>query len=299
MDERFRTPRVDWEDLHFFAALARHGSLSATARALRVNHATVARRIAALEDALRIKLFERWPTGYRLTPAGQQALAAAEVMEGAAGQLSRFKPAKALSGLVRITATPSLAESFLIPRLLALHEQHPLLDLEINARRDLISLGRHESDIALRFGRPEQPGLVARRVTSVAYHFYATPQWRDRLASGAAPCFIGFDEAGSEFPEASWLSRTFENTSFALRCNNQTGQIAAARAGFGIVLLPRFLADGDPALVEVSLPQTPPRRELWLLTRRDVRTTQRIRVVVDFLLDLIRREKPLFEGSTG
>ena len=81
-----------------------------------------------------------------------------------------------------------------------------------------------------------------------------------------------------------------------LRCNNQTGQIAAARAGFGIALLPHFLAATDPASVEVNLSRAPPRRELWLVTRRDVQTIQRIRVVADFLLELIERERALFEG---
>jgi molybdate transport repressor ModE-like protein len=89
MPDRFRTARIDWEDVRFFAALARHGSLSATARALRVKHATVARRVAALEDALRVKLFERWPTGYKLTTAGRRALMATDAMESAAGALER------------------------------------------------------------------------------------------------------------------------------------------------------------------------------------------------------------------
>jgi DNA-binding transcriptional LysR family regulator len=250
-----------------------------------------------LEKALRVKLFERWPTGYKLTAAGRNALLSTDAMESAAGALSRLKPVKEVTGLVRMTATPSLAESFLIPRLVALHERYPLLDLEITAERGLKSLNRYQSDIALRLGRPEQAELVARRVAAVAYRFYATVGWRERIQAGVAPSFIGFDEAGAEFPEALWLTKAFENPPLALRCNNQTGQLAAARAGFGIALLPHFLATTDPALVEVSLPQAPPARELWLLTRRDVHTAQRIRVVVDFLLELIARERALFEGS--
>jgi DNA-binding transcriptional LysR family regulator len=201
-----------------------------------------------------------------------------------------------LSGLVRITTTPSMAESFLIPRLVALHEQHPQLDLEVNAERGMVSLSRHQSDIALRFGRPEQLGLVGRRVTAVAYRFYATRSYCDRLKKGAAPSFVGFDEAGARFPEAVWLEKTFENAPVVLRCNNLTGQLAAARAGLGIALLPHFLAATDPNLTEVDLARAPPRRELWLLTRRDVQTTQRIRVVADFLLEVIERERSLFEG---
>ena len=270
--------------------------MSATARALGVNHATVARRIAALEEALRVKLFERWPTGYTLTAAGRQALVSTDSMESAAGALSQLKPAKLLSGLVRITAVPSLAETFLIPRLVALHDEHPLLDLEVNADRGIVSLSRYRADIALRFGRPEQLGLVGRRVADLAYRFYATPIWRTRIEQGGAPAFVGFDEAGAGFPESLWLARTFENAQLVLRCNNLTGQIAAARAGFGIALLPHFMAANDPGLVEVSLSRSLPKRELWLLTRRDVQANQRIRVVADFLLDLIERERSVFEG---
>ena len=297
MADRFRTAPIDWEDVRYFAALARHGSLSATARALTVNHATVARRLAALEQALGTRLFKRRPSGYELTSAGRSALEAADAMETAATALSRLEPEKALTGLVRITATPSLAETFLIPRLVALQQQHPMLDLEITAERRPVSLQRHQSDIALRYGRPERGELLARRVALLAYAFYATPAWLDRLRHGAAPCFIGFDEAGAQFHEAAWLARRFGNARLGLRCNNQTGQIAAARAGYGVAALPRFLAAGDPGLVEVRLAEMPPPRELWLLTRRDVQKTPRIRVVADFLLDLIRRERPLFGGT--
>ena len=100
-----------------FVALARYGSLSATARVLRVNHATVARRLAGLEQALGAKLFERRPTGYVLTAAGRQALEPASTMEDAAGTLGRIRFGIVPTGLVRITATPSLAETFLTPRL--------------------------------------------------------------------------------------------------------------------------------------------------------------------------------------
>jgi DNA-binding transcriptional LysR family regulator len=297
MPDRFRTGRIDWDDVRFFAALARYGSLSAAARALTVNHATVARRLAALEQALGTKLFKRRPTGYELTTAGRSALEAAGAMESAAAVLSRLDHETPLTGLVRITATPSLAEVFLIPRLAPLQHRYPGLDLEVMAERHPISLQRHQSDIALRLGRPERGELLGRCVGRIAYRFYAAPVWRDRLKEGNAPLLIGFDEGGSHFPEALWLARRFRNTRLAFRCNNQIGQIAAARAGSGIALLPCFLAAGDSALVEVRLSEAPPARELWLLTRRDVRGSPQIRVVSDFLLDLLRRQRPLFEGD--
>jgi molybdate transport repressor ModE-like protein len=287
----------DWKDVRIFAALARHGSLSATARALAITHATVARRIATLERTLGTKLFRRRPGGYELTGAGRSALEAADAMESAATALARLEPEPALTGVVRVTATTSVAEGFLIPRLVELRRQQPGLDLEISAERHVVSLQRHHADIALRLGRPVRGELLGRRVARVAYRFYGTRRWADRIRRGGAAEFIGFDEAGAQFPEALWLTRTFARSRFAVRCNNQTGQMAAARAGFGIAMLPRFLAGSDPALVEVRLAEIPPERELWLLTRPDIDRTPRHRVVADFLIDLVRRERATLQGE--
>ena len=267
MSDRFRTG-PNWADIRVFVALARYGSLSATARVLRVNHATVARRLAGLEQALGAKLFERRPTGYVLTAVGRQALEPASTMEDAAGTLGRISSESSLTGLVRITATPSLVETFLTPRLVALHKLYPALDFEVIAERGRVSLPRHQSDIALRLGRPERGDILARRVARVGYGFYCDREWRDRLKNGILPLFIGFDEAGAQFPEALWMARQLR------------GQ--------------RFLAANEPALVEVQLPEVPPARELWLLTRRDVRRAPQLRPVTEFLVDLFRRERALF-----
>ena len=298
MADRFRTG-PDWADIRVFVALARYGSLSATARILGVNHATVARRLAGLEQTIGTKLFERRPTGYVLTAAGRRALEPASAMENAAGTLGQVRSESSLTGLIRITATPSLAETFLTPRLKALHELYPALDFEVIAERGRVSLPRHQSDIALRLGRPEHGDILARRIARVGHGFYCVHEWRDRLKDGIAPLFIGFDEGGAQFPEALWLARELRGQRLAFRANYQTGQIAAARAGFGIALLPHFLAAAEPALVEVRLPEVPPARELWLLTRRDVRRAPQLRTATEFLVDLFRRERALFSGRSA
>jgi len=231
-----------------------------------------------------------------LTAAGRQTLEPASAMEDAAGTLARVSSESSLTGLIRITATPSLAETFLTPRLMELHELYPALDFEVIAERGRVSLPRHQSDIALRLGRPEHGDILARRLARVGYGFYCVREWRDRLEVGILPLFIGFDEAGAQFPEALWLARQLRGQRLAFRANYQTGQIAAARAGFGIALLPHFLAVGETALVEVRLPEVPPPRELWLLTRRDVRRAPQLRTVTEFLVDLFRRERALFDG---
>src|SRR5215469_1173529 len=113
---------LDWEDVRYFVALARHRTLSATARALRVNHATVARRIASLETLLGHPIFDRRPSGYALTAEGKALVKHANAMDKAALFILRgLDIGTELSGLVRLAAGRVLAERFLIDRLRAFH----------------------------------------------------------------------------------------------------------------------------------------------------------------------------------
>ncbi|MCG5234574.1 LysR family transcriptional regulator [Xanthobacter oligotrophicus] len=295
MADRNRTA-LDWEDARFFAALARHGSLSATARALGVNHATVARRVAAMEQALGEKLFERRPDGYVLTPAGTRALEAADAMEKAARRLLRAPQQRPLGGLVRIAATPSLADLYLVPRLAALAQRHPAIDVEIVSERRLASLARREADIALRLGAPTDADVIARRLATLAFGYYGTPDWRSRMAAGEAPVFVGFDEANAHLPEAAFLARHFPRARLAVRANTQSTQAIAARAGHGIALLPHFIGAGEGDLVPVALAPLPPTRDLFLLTNRLSADDGAVRAVRDFLADLFHADAALFSG---
>lgn len=285
---------LDWEDLRYFVALARHGSLSAAARALRVNHATVARRVASLESALGRLLFDRRRDGYALTGAGKAVLDEAGAMEEAASSLlHRLDGGAALGGLVRVTAARVLADGFLIDRLGGLRERHPGIDIELIAEARVLSLSRREADIALRLGRPKDSDLVARRLAGIAFGFCASPGYRKRLAAGEPPAFVGFDPESDFVAEAQWMGRRFPDGRFAFRSNSQTSQAAAARAGYGVALLPTYLAAADPRLVRIPFGELPPERELWLLMRRDLARLPRVRAVADFLVELFGRERRL------
>ena len=189
------------------------------------------------------------------------------------------------TGLVRIAVTPSIAEGFLVPRLKPLTLAHPELDIELLADRRVVSLNRHEADIALRLGRPGQGELIGQRVAALRFGLYATPEVRDALATGAGARFIGFDESGAHLPEAVWLRRQLPDLRLALRHNEQTGQAAAARAGLGVAVLPHFLATGGSGLVRVPFAEAPPMRELWMLTRNDSRRIPRLQVAKTFLYE--------------
>jgi DNA-binding transcriptional LysR family regulator len=287
-----RTAGLDWEDVRFFAALARHGTLAATARTLKVTHATVARRLANLETTLGQPLFARHRTGLRLNAAGASALGEAAQMELAAGALDAARVNQngggSVVGQVRITVARVFADGFLAERLGGLTKQHPGLELEIVATSRNLSLARREAEIALRLARPTAGELVARRIATLDYGFYTSPDYKQRIDCGEPPVFIAFDDASEYVPEAAWAQKFLTGRQVALRANSQSAQAAAARGGAGVALLPGLLARSLGGLELVEFNEAPPDRELWLLMRPDVARLARVRVVADHLVEIFR-----------
>lgn len=277
-----------------FLALARQGSLSAAARMLSVNHATVARRLRALEDSLGETLVERRPDGYILTAAGMQALEAASEMEQAAQVLSRGLQAGAPSGLVRISSSPGLCGGFLISRLPALAARYPRLDIDLAPTLRSVSLERHEADIALRFDVPQDGDIVARRLATVGYGFYGTQAVCDAVEAGREVAFIGFNEADAHLSQEIWMTRHHPRARVAFRANDQYLQSIAARSGIGLALLPHYIGRVDPALQPCDLGAVPPSREVFLLTRGRDRKHASIRAVAEEVAHMFDQERDVF-----
>lgn len=295
MADKKRT-EPDWQDIRVFLALGRYGSLSAAARALSTNHSTISRRLQSLEATLGEKLVERRPEGYVLTPAGSRALAAASDMETAAHTLGRASTDNALRGLVRVNAPPALSQGFLVSRLAKLGLRHPGIDIDLATDLRSVSLERHVTDIAVRLGRPQDGDFIAKPLGHIAYGFYGDPALCERIASGAEPVFVGFDEANAYLPEAAWLARRFPRARLAFRANNQAAQALAAQSGVGIALLPHYLGRTTPGLQPCTLEDAPPPREIVLLTRRQDRKDPPIRTVVDYLIEVFDDERALFNA---
>jgi len=296
MAERIRTG-PDWEDLRIFCALARHGSLSATARALSVNHATIARRVAALERTMGEKLVERRADGYVLTNKGRRVLDIVIAMETAAAELKGGLDGDAPAGLVRINATPSLAQSYLVGRLARLVSAHPGVNIDISTAMRSVSLDRHEADIALRLSKPRDGDLLAKPLVSIGFAFYSSPEWARRVLETMPPVFVGFDEANAHLPEALWLEEQFPRARLSMRTGSQISQADAARSGGGIALLPHFVGLTTAGLVPCDLGVAPPSRRLWLVLRRRDKGAPAIQLVADFLTACFSQERALFEGE--
>ena len=280
-----RSAPLGWDDLRVFVALARAGSLSAAARELRVSHATVGRRIAALEGVLGRTLFERRADGYLLTAEGAGVLElAADMEERALGILRRAGQEAGLTGTVRLTAPEPLAERFLIPRLATLHRRHPGIALEVVSDPRSLSLARREADLAVRLARPREGELVTRRLASLAYGVYAAPD-------GDTSAWVGLDDSLAHLPEAQWLARHAAGARISLRANTLTGQLAAVRAGFGKALLPRGFADEEHGLIALPSPAPPPVREAWLVVHPDLKDVPRVRAVIDAVVAAFEEEQ--------
>lgn len=298
---------ADWDDLKYFLAIARSGTATGAARALRVDQTTVARRLSAMEAGLGLRLFERRQAGYALTPAGEALIPRAEAVETAAAAFADTAGAQSreLSGTVRLTSLELYAVTILPPLLRDLHGAHPGLRIDLDTADEKRDLGAGEADIALRGGqRPAEGGLVGRRIAADPWSLYcsrayaaAHPRPRTVAALRGHAIVGGGGEMIWPLYQA-WLQRHRLEEAVTMRHNSAVGLLAAVRAGAGLAVLPSFIADRDPELVRCLEPPTDDGAELWLLTHERLRRTPRIRAVMDFLGErLARMAKQLPQGG--
>jgi DNA-binding transcriptional LysR family regulator len=275
---------MDWENLHVFSVFARQSSLSAAARELKVEHATVARRIAALEQELHLKLVDRRGRSYFLTAEGQRVAEIGKRMEADSFAAERVGQAGQpdIAGEVSLSAPPVLSLHILAPRVAELRRQHPRIALRLITETRTASLHQREADLAIRLSRPTQATLVARRLGRIPFYLYATPEY---LASRAPRdwSFFAYDESLERSPQQQWLKAHAGERPIVVASNDLAVQHAAASAGAGIAGLPFFAGDPDASLVRV--PSKGPRlvREVWLAVHRDLSRAPAVRAVMELV----------------
>ncbi len=286
---------MDWDDLRTFLLVARHGTLSAAARASGVHQPTMGRRLAALERRTGARLLQKTPDGYTPTAAGEAILGNAERIEAEVLAAERRISGRdvRLEGVVRVTSVESIAVEILMPGLAELHQRHPGITVDLVADTRSLSLSRREADVAVRMARLEQNDLVARCIGIVAYGLYAAPTYLvahgqpDFSTGGEGHTLILSQSDLMGLPEMAWLTTILPRATPALRANTRYVQREAARAGLGLACLARYL--GDPAGLVLLEPPTPaPQREMWLAVHSDIRHMPRIRAVTDALAATVR-----------
>lgn len=294
-----------WDDVRFFLAVARAGSLSAAARTLGVGHVTVGRRVALLERRLGVTLLIRTPDGLAITAAGQAIVQQCAAMETAALTIERVAAGgdTLVAGSVRVTMTEALACQLIGPVIAALRPAHPELRIDLALGVRSLDIARREADLAVRFARPTAPELVTRKLGEVGFSLYAAPGYlarsgTPRRGGGLGGCdlitFTGAPEAISPV----FMGENLDGARVALRCDNPLIQLRAAAHAVGIAELACFLGDSCPGLVRVWPDAAPVRRVAWQVIHQDLRRAARIRVVAEAMSDAFRRQRKTLEQGT-
>lgn len=288
--------RIRWDDLQYVHAVAEHGTLSGASRALGVNHATVLRRIALLEETSDVKLFDRGKDGYRLRPEGRAILASLKLMDHASGRVSRSlaMTAQGVEGTFRVATTDAIA-CLLLPKYLEpLRALHPNIKIEIAASNNLIDLSLSGAEVLLRPG-PSLPAELSGTRAGVV-----------RFKAFAAPGYLA-DNLETESPEQKWLGVapgfaqsaagewqfTELHSQYDFSADSFLTLAALAAQGLGLAMLPSFIGRNTPPLVQVPNCPAGPEVALWAATHKDFRHQADIRVLLDFFADAIRQDPDL------
>jgi DNA-binding transcriptional LysR family regulator len=285
---------ADWEDIRHFLAVAQSGTLSGAARHLKVDHATVSRRLAQLEGALDVRLVERLPRSCRLTTVGREVFERARDMEAGAHGIARLaKAAQApLVGRVTFSAPPVLVTHLLVEHLARFRADYPDIRLSLSAQGQQVSLRRREADIAVRLVRPNEADSVTRKIGKMAFGLYAHRSYA-HLASPERWQFIAFDQNYADMPQQRWLFGIAGNRPVACELNNIGEHLIAVRAGVGVAGLPCFLGDGEDDLVRIRENVPSFTRDIWVVVHRDLRKTPAVRAVMDFVAAVVSEHRDL------
>ncbi|WP_338424689.1 LysR family transcriptional regulator [Sphingopyxis kveilinensis] len=281
----------DWNDLKAFLAVAETGSTLAAAQAMRVSQTTVARRIAALEAATGVTLFERRQAGYALTPVGEAMLASAAAVRDAAARFGEAAGARSrdTGGTVSLTVMEIIAVTILPPILRDLRAEHPGIHIQLDTSDEPRDLAAGAADIAIRSSKqPAGAGLVGRRIADNPWTVYCSRDYADRNGVPrsreqlAMHPFIG-GGGGVWEPYQAWLRQYGLEASVVMQYDTATGLLSGVRAGMGLTVLPAYLADREPDLIRCIPPKSDDTTGLWLLTHERLRHVPRVRLVLDFL----------------
>lgn len=290
---------VNWNDLQYFLAVDRTGSVRKAAERLKCSHSTVSRRLEALEYRLKARLFDRTPEGFVLTDAGAAIVAKATQIEAEMLDLQRSISGTdvRLEGPIRLTLPPPIAEYLILPIVDRFCERHPAIEIEIVSTYAFSDLTRRDADIAIRFSQQPSDHLIGRRLPAFVESVFASPDYVGRIESepSLTPSWIGWSDAAA-------FKRRIAHTSYARApvkwiMPDLNLQTAAARKGLGIALLPCLIGDNDPQLKRIPGAPLSEGLPAWVLTHPDLRRMERVRIFSQFLVENIVAQKAIFAGT--
>lgn len=285
-----------WDDLRLVLAIADAGTLSGAGRHLGLSHATLFRRLNAIEGRLGVRLFDRARSGYGATVAGEEIAETARHVERQVVDVERRVVGRDLkpSGTVRITTLDSLLIGVLAPVFAEFQAVHGDISLEVAVSNQLFSLSKREADVAIRPTLAPNETLVGRKIGALAFAVYGHRDLANRsggISNFAAMPWVGPDEA-MVYPElVAWMRQQGVDARCRYRVDSVLGLYAAVGAGQGVAVLPCYLGDRDPHLVRMSQIVPEVATDLWILTHPDLRKSARVRALTSFVADAVKSQR--------
>jgi DNA-binding transcriptional LysR family regulator len=287
---------VNWDDLRYFLALARTRTVSAAGRELEVKHTTVSRRIKALEQSLRTRLFDHLPDGYALTPAGENLYQNALIMEEQAQAVDRqlLGLDTQLQGNLVVTASHDVFSRLVIPHLDQFKKTYPGIDLQLLSTAGLADLGVRQADIALRLTPKPPDYLIGKNVMPLGIGIYASRQY---LQQNPQPGHLVL--WNDEIEKPLWAEQNFPQAEIAIRASDVTTLLACLDNHMGVTMLPCYIGESAAELYRLDLPLAASTWGVWVLSHVDLKATARVRACREFLVDIIEQQRDLIEGRNS
>ncbi|MEM9618810.1 MAG: LysR family transcriptional regulator [Pseudomonadota bacterium] len=288
---------IDWDLYRVFRIVAQRKSLTASTEELKMSSASIARRIAQLEEILDARLFDRNQDGYFITPAGLEVLPFAEELAKIANAIERNKPMLSASGAkeVRIAAGYWITE-FLLREMPSFHRDHPEISVEIVSGYEFANLERRDADLAIRNRRPDVGRLAVRKLSEFQYAVYGRKDYVEANPDSLTEkrfqtCdWIALEENQTRLPSANWLYARLE-TRPIIQCSYGFHILQGVKSGLGLGVLPRFAGDNDDTLTRVSESLDIADNFLWLVIHEDLRKAIAARAFADWLVALFKENR--------
>jgi len=289
---------MDWDDIRFFLAVARKGSIRGGSALLGVNHSTMSRRINAFEQKIDVRLFDRLPTGYLLTIAGEEMFESAKRIEEEVNTLDRKVIGRdaELSGQICVTLPAPLLDIITL-EVVTFTKLYPAIEIELLTSYDELNLTKREADVAIRVTNSPPEHLVGRKIIRSSKADYGSKHYLAEYNSTGNTntlCWIGWETA----TDAKWVKESnFPDIPVRHLFSDPMSQLAAIKAGLGITTLPCSMCDPDPELQRVAPSIAIPAWDIWVLTHKDLRDTTRIKIFMNFMTEAIRKHEDLLTGK--
>ena len=291
---------IDWNDLRYVLVLAQHQTMVAAAEALRVHQTTISRRILALEERLKTRLFDRIDGRFAPTSRGMVVVRRAQEMESVGQALDgdlTHNPAHGRA-VVRLSVIQTFVTGFLDRHLAAFPQQHPSIQLELICENRNSVLEHREADIAIRYVRPVQGQSLVRKIGELGSAAYAHKSllqsrcdWRTELP------WVGFAQIADRWPEFRWIESNVPADHVAMTVNGGPAYSKLVARGYGAGILTCVEGDALPDLVRLSGPTPLIVREIWLLVLPELRRNATVRRVFDWIVGVTKEDANTLLGS--